>query len=200
MALLEAENQKLLGDQAYKASCFTQAIEHYTTAISLGGDRQSILSNRSASSFESGDYARCLEDAARAFELDATSNLATKVALRATRACFWSADFQSARSWLKKVRLAQSNDALELLQAHLDSAEKPWPAHESSTSTCSEIPMYRPTVESKCGAPPLFCGCDIRSLLSGASSTASYPHVWVCQQFEIALQSVLTLCDVQRLL
>lgn len=168
MALLEAEDQKQLGDQAYKASCFAQAFSHYTTAISLGGDSQTIYSNRSASSFESGDYTRSLEDATTAFELDASSALASKVALRAARACFWSANFESARVWLNAACHGPSNAAVEVLQAQLGSADEPWPAHDSSGSALRQIPMNRPAMQPDERTISSSRISNPRSLLSGA--------------------------------
>lgn len=183
MALLEAEDQKQLGDQAYKASCFTQAITYYTAAISLGGDSQTIYSNRSASSFESGDYTRSLEDATTAFELDAASALASKVALRAARACFWSANFDSARSWLSAACNGACNAAVDVLQAQLGSAEEPWPAYDSSASALRQVPMNRPAMQSDEHSASCLRISSPRSLLSGASSAAplAQPRCFFCR-------------------
>eukprot|EP00892_Ulva_mutabilis_P003639 jgi/Ulvmu1/1647/UM114_0015.1 len=124
MGLLEADDLKHRGDLAYKASCFTQAIRHYTAAIGVGGDSQSIYSNRSASKFESGDYEGSLADAATAFKLDASSDLAPKLALRAFKASYWACDMTSATEWLDKASVRSTCDVTAVLQSHLESAEE----------------------------------------------------------------------------
>lgn len=171
MEQLEVDDLKQRGDQAYKASCFTQAISHYTAAINLGRKCQSIYANRSASKFESGDYAGSLEDATAAFELDASSDLAQKVALRACRACYWSSDITSACAWLEEAHFGSSRDTIAVLRSHLKSFNELRSAE--SANALPQLLMHRTSTHSE-GCWRMSCSDSApRSLLGGVYSPCS---------------------------
>lgn len=168
MGRLEADDLKHRGDLAYKASCFTRAIRHYTAAISLDTSSQSVYANRSASKFESGDYEGSLDDAATAFKLDTTSSLAQKLALRAYKACYWSCDLLQARAWLEESRLRSSCDSIRVLQSHLDSVDKR--CNGAASNTLPQLLLYRTSSRSGCHWRVSRGGSVPRSLLSGMYS------------------------------
>lgn len=61
------DSEKALGNEAYKARKFDEAITHYEKAWELNKDI-TYLNNLAAVYFESGDYDKSIETAERAIE------------------------------------------------------------------------------------------------------------------------------------
>eukprot|EP00887_Chlorella_sp_A99_P005251 scaffold1.g5251.t1 len=64
----EAQQEKELGNAAYKAKNFDDALQHYGRALELDDTDISFLTNRAAVHFEMGDYDACVADCDAAVE------------------------------------------------------------------------------------------------------------------------------------
>ncbi|XP_071657602.1 stress-induced-phosphoprotein 1 isoform X1 [Patagioenas fasciata] len=65
----EAQQQKELGNAAYKRRDFEAALAHYTRAQELDPSNMTYVTNQAAVYFETGEYERCRELCERAIEL-----------------------------------------------------------------------------------------------------------------------------------
>lgn len=68
MAVKEAQHEKELGNECYKAKKFDEAIAHYNKAIELDPKDVSFLTNRAAVFFEQGKLGECIADCDSAVE------------------------------------------------------------------------------------------------------------------------------------
>jgi stress-induced-phosphoprotein 1 len=68
MAVKEAQREKELGNECYKAKKFDEAIAHYNKAIELDPKDVSFLTNRAAVFFEQGKLGECIADCDSAVE------------------------------------------------------------------------------------------------------------------------------------
>ncbi|KAK9823595.1 hypothetical protein WJX72_004113 [[Myrmecia] bisecta] len=66
--MVEALQEKELGNAAYKAKRFDEAIQHYDKAWELNNEDISFLTNRAAVQLEKGDYDACIKDCDTAVE------------------------------------------------------------------------------------------------------------------------------------
>eukprot|EP00930_Biecheleria_cincta_P074083 TRINITY_DN61309_c0_g1_i1.p1 TRINITY_DN61309_c0_g1~~TRINITY_DN61309_c0_g1_i1.p1 ORF type:complete len:690 (-),score=137.30 TRINITY_DN61309_c0_g1_i1:69-2066(-) len=104
--LEQAEEKKKLGNAAYQAKRFSEAIGLYSEAIELAGDAASpvFFSNRAVCYAAQGDWARTRDDAAEALR---RPDGITKKAL-----------FQKARADLRLKNLAGAEETLQLAAQH----------------------------------------------------------------------------------
>ncbi|KAJ2883894.1 Hsp90 cochaperone, partial [Coemansia asiatica] len=65
----QAAEAKNLGNSAYKARKFEEALEHYSKAIELDGSDITFWNNKAAVYFEMGKYNECIETAQQAVEV-----------------------------------------------------------------------------------------------------------------------------------
>ncbi|KAK2510774.1 hypothetical protein Q9966_016819 [Columba livia] len=65
----QAQQQKELGNAAYKRRDFEAALAHYSRAQELDPSNMTYVTNQAAVYFETGEYERCRELCERAIEL-----------------------------------------------------------------------------------------------------------------------------------
>jgi stress-induced-phosphoprotein 1 len=97
--------EKELGNAAYKARKFEEAIAHYNKAVDFDPEDVSFLNNRAAAKLEKGDYDACIVDCDSAVEIGRS--------LRADYTIIAKAMTRKANALVKQGKLEEAIDAYQ---------------------------------------------------------------------------------------
>lgn len=103
----QAEEMKLQGNEEFKKSNFTRAIELYTKAIHLNPAEASYYSNRAACYQKIKKFYKCIEDTEEALKIDPNF---TKAMRRKALALLAIGKFKDAQNVLKKILTIDAAD------------------------------------------------------------------------------------------
>ena len=104
----ESDQEKQLGNTAYKAKNFSKAIEHYQRALELNPLNATIFTNLSAVFFEQKDFSRCIEECQKAVELSHSHGIDLKILAKAY-----------ARMGNAQLKLGNVEMAMEMMEKSL---------------------------------------------------------------------------------
>ncbi|CAG0895523.1 unnamed protein product [Cyprideis torosa] len=128
----EAEEQKELGNAAYKKKDFETALKHYQKAAELDPSELTYLSNQGAVYFEMKKYDECIEKCSKAVEVGreqrADYKLVAKAMTRLGNAHIQIGELEKAKTWFEKSltehRTPQTKELLSSVEKQLKEKER----------------------------------------------------------------------------